>query len=64
MPFCYTLVYLPLRIGELLTGFGELAAAGQPAASADRWLMRTDKRMMEGFPTYGVDTGRHGAWAS
>ena len=28
-PFCYTSVYLPPRIGELLTGFGELAAAGR-----------------------------------
>jgi len=29
VPFCYTSVYLPPRIGELLTGFGELAAAGR-----------------------------------
>ena len=36
----------------------------KPAVSADGWLIRTDERMMGGFPTYGVDTGRHGAWAS
>jgi GntR family transcriptional regulator len=29
VPFCYTSVYLPPRIGQLLTGFGELAAAGR-----------------------------------
>ena len=29
VPFCYTSVYLPPRIGELLTGFGELATAGR-----------------------------------
>jgi DNA-binding GntR family transcriptional regulator len=29
VPFCYTSVDLPPRIGELLTGFGELAAAGR-----------------------------------
>jgi DNA-binding GntR family transcriptional regulator len=29
VPFCYTTVFLPPRIGELLTGFGELAAAGR-----------------------------------
>src|SRR5262249_18080933 len=29
VPFCYTTVYLPPRIGQLLTGFGELAAAGR-----------------------------------
>ena len=29
VPFCCTSVYLPPRIGQLLTGFGELAAAGQ-----------------------------------
>lgn len=29
VPFCYTSVYLPPRIGTLLTGFGELAAAGR-----------------------------------
>ncbi len=29
VPFCYTSVYLPPRIGQLLTGFGELSAAGQ-----------------------------------
>jgi DNA-binding GntR family transcriptional regulator len=29
VPFCYTSVFLPPRIGELLTGFGELAAAGR-----------------------------------
>ena len=26
IPFCYTSVYLPPRIGQLLTGFGELSA--------------------------------------
>ena len=29
VPFCYTSVYLPPRIGELLTGFSELAEAGR-----------------------------------
>jgi DNA-binding GntR family transcriptional regulator len=29
VPFCYTSVCLPPRIGELLTGFGELATAGR-----------------------------------
>jgi len=29
VPFCYTSVYLPPRVGQLLTGFGELAAAGR-----------------------------------
>jgi GntR family transcriptional regulator len=29
VPFCYTSVYLPPQIGQLLTGFGELAAAGR-----------------------------------
>ncbi len=29
VPFCYTSVYLPPRIGQLLTGFGELSAAGR-----------------------------------
>jgi GntR family transcriptional regulator len=29
VPFCHTSVYLPPRIGELLTRFGELAAAGR-----------------------------------
>ena len=29
VPFCYTSVYLPPRIGQLLTGFGELTAAGR-----------------------------------
>ena len=29
VPFCYTSVYLPPRIAKLLTGFGELAAAGR-----------------------------------
>jgi GntR family transcriptional regulator len=29
VPFCYTSVCLPPRIGQLLTGFGELAAAGR-----------------------------------
>src|SRR5437763_15275824 len=29
IPFCYTSVFLPPRIGELLTGFGELATAGR-----------------------------------
>jgi len=29
VPFCYTSVYLPPRIGSLLTGSGELAAAGR-----------------------------------
>lgn len=28
VPFCYTSVYLPPRIGQLLTGFGELAEPG------------------------------------
>ena len=27
VPFCYTSVWLPPRIGELLTGFGELAVS-------------------------------------
>jgi hypothetical protein len=35
---------------------GKAETSGQPAASADRWLIRTDERMMGGFPTYGVDT--------
>jgi len=43
---------------------GKAEIGGQPAVLADSWLIRTGKRMMEGFPTYGVDTGRHGAWAS
>lgn len=29
VPFCYTSVYLPPRIGQLLTGFGELAEPGR-----------------------------------
>ncbi len=29
VPFCYTSVSLPPRIGQLLTGFGELSAAGR-----------------------------------
>jgi GntR family transcriptional regulator len=29
VPFCYTSVWLPPRVGQLLTGFGELAAAGR-----------------------------------
>ena len=29
VPFCYTSVWLPPRIGQLLTGFGELSAAGR-----------------------------------
>ena len=29
IPFCYTSVYLPPRIGQLLTGFGELSAVGR-----------------------------------
>jgi len=29
VPFCYTSVYLPPRVGQLLTGFGELATAGR-----------------------------------
>jgi hypothetical protein len=30
---------------------GKAETGGQPAVSPDSWLIRTDKRMMEGFPT-------------
>jgi DNA-binding GntR family transcriptional regulator len=60
-PFCYTSVYLPPRIGQLLTGAGELAEAGRRSRVTVIGLI--DARLAETGPRsagqHGV--GQHGA---
>jgi len=54
VPFCYTSVWLPPRIGQLLTGFGELAAAGR----------RSRVTVIGLIDTLLTDTGTSGAVAA
>jgi DNA-binding GntR family transcriptional regulator len=58
-PFCYTSVYLPPRIGELLAGTGELATAGRRSRITIIGLI--DARLAETAPS---GTGPRGAIAT
>jgi DNA-binding GntR family transcriptional regulator len=59
IPFCYTSVYLPPRIGDLLAGTGELATAGRRSRITVIGLI--DARLAETGPS---GAGRPGAVAT
>ena len=54
VPFCYTSVWLPPRVGQLLTGFGELAAAGRRSRVTVIGLI--DALLTTGLTTTGLTT--------
>jgi GntR family transcriptional regulator len=60
-PFCYTSVYLPPRIGELLAGTGELTTAGRRSRITIIGLI--DARLAESGPRSAEQHGasQHGA---
>jgi GntR family transcriptional regulator len=55
VPFCYTSVYLPPRIGELLTSFAELAEAGRRSRVTVIGLI--DTRLAEPGPPGAAQRG-------